>query len=564
MIRKGHVDLPWGQVHYRVAGQGPPVVLLHDSPRSSVLHEPLIGALADRHTVIAPDTPGYGHSAPLATSSGPDIGDFAEALAATLDALSLPVCPVYGCHTGAKIVLEFAARYPGRASLAVMDGLSVPEQPVAESFIERYMAPFRITADGAYLAATWARARDLHRFFPWFSHTAEHRLAVEFPGAEALHRYALDLLMAGPHYADAYAAAMRYDPLPALARLETPAVVMCRRNDVLYGHLERLPADLPETVLRDPLPADANVWRNRLRELFARHGEYAAVPDLPPALRPGDGPPRSAYHQTETGGQWRLRFAGPDSAHPPVVLLPELPGGVATAAPLQDALAADRRTLALDAPGCGESAAGDEPSPATTAREMLRLLERLHWEQADILATFTAVPVALEMARHGGRAVRRLVFEGVVLAGAEDRKAIAEAYFPRLAPRWDGAHLLSAWTLLRDRELAWPWFARDISSIRRRTPDLDPWRLHRETIELLLQPQDYAALADAALRYDVAAALPALEHSALFICDPDDVRDEPTRRAAELCPRGMLAEVAPGVHARAGIIRAFLEPGPGA
>src|SRR5512147_2264507 len=95
-VRRGYVDVPFGQVHYRVAGYGPPVVLLHDSPRSSAMHEELISALADEFTAIAIDTPGYGRSSPLPAEPRPEIPDYAAALGAALDALGIGRCVVYG------------------------------------------------------------------------------------------------------------------------------------------------------------------------------------------------------------------------------------------------------------------------------------------------------------------------------------------------------------------------------------------------------------------------------------------------------------------------------------
>ena len=88
-VRKGFVDVPSGQIHYRAAGYGPPVVLLHDSPRSSVMHAEMLQALAGEFTAIAIDTPGYGHSTPLPSEPVPTIPDFARALAATLEAFGI-------------------------------------------------------------------------------------------------------------------------------------------------------------------------------------------------------------------------------------------------------------------------------------------------------------------------------------------------------------------------------------------------------------------------------------------------------------------------------------------
>ena len=76
------------EVHYRRAGQGPPFVLLHVSPQSSAFVLPAMMPLADRHTLIALDTPGYGESDPL-RNSAPAMADYADALIETLAALGL-------------------------------------------------------------------------------------------------------------------------------------------------------------------------------------------------------------------------------------------------------------------------------------------------------------------------------------------------------------------------------------------------------------------------------------------------------------------------------------------
>ena len=42
-IRRGIVDTPYGQVHARaVGGEGRPMLLLHQSPRSGLMYEPLM------------------------------------------------------------------------------------------------------------------------------------------------------------------------------------------------------------------------------------------------------------------------------------------------------------------------------------------------------------------------------------------------------------------------------------------------------------------------------------------------------------------------------------------
>src|SRR5689334_20014949 len=50
------------RIHYKIAGKGPVVVLLHGYTQTSHMWLPLIPKLSDSHTVIAPDLPGAGDS----------------------------------------------------------------------------------------------------------------------------------------------------------------------------------------------------------------------------------------------------------------------------------------------------------------------------------------------------------------------------------------------------------------------------------------------------------------------------------------------------------------------
>ena len=116
MIRRDFADLPTRQVHFRHAGEGPPLLMLHASPGSSKQLEGKIEALSRHHRVIAPDTPGNGDSTPLDIAA-PAISDYAAALVQFLDAMGLEQCDVYGSHTGANIGLELAVRSPERVRI---------------------------------------------------------------------------------------------------------------------------------------------------------------------------------------------------------------------------------------------------------------------------------------------------------------------------------------------------------------------------------------------------------------------------------------------------------------
>ena len=57
------IDLHGHRAVYRVAGSGPPVVLIHGMVNSSRHWQDVASLLADSYTVIAPDLIGHGDSA---------------------------------------------------------------------------------------------------------------------------------------------------------------------------------------------------------------------------------------------------------------------------------------------------------------------------------------------------------------------------------------------------------------------------------------------------------------------------------------------------------------------
>src|SRR5271170_7591190 len=61
-ITSRDVKLEGVKLHYLTAGHGPAVILLHGYAETSLMWKPMIPALAQRFTVIAPDLPGIGDS----------------------------------------------------------------------------------------------------------------------------------------------------------------------------------------------------------------------------------------------------------------------------------------------------------------------------------------------------------------------------------------------------------------------------------------------------------------------------------------------------------------------
>ncbi|MEZ5459167.1 MAG: alpha/beta hydrolase [Steroidobacteraceae bacterium] len=367
-------------------------------------------------------------------------------------------------------------------------------------------------------------------------------MPLDFPDEKFLHGYVLDMLMSGEHYATAYSAAMRYLALPRVRDVGAPTVFMCRSNDPLYPFLDALPADLPQQCSIERLGPDADAWRDRVIGLLQSATSTAGELRLPdPLARPDRAQTRGYLNLPQ--GQLHVRRYGPaDSTQRPCLVLPELPGSTAQTRPLCEALATDRAVYAIDLPGMGESDALATPEVPGFVDALLHAIDLLGLTSVDLYARFTAAPLALELARQASNRVHALVLDGVPPVGASERRTLWKQYCPSIAPRWDGAHLLTLWHRLRDQELAWPWYERGARGIRRRCADLDGGRLHEAVVDLAKQPLNYADAALAALEVDIKTVLRAVEQPVLMLADEHDPRDAGISKLARL---GTSVRVAP-------------------
>jgi pimeloyl-ACP methyl ester carboxylesterase len=120
-------------VSYREAGVGPALALLHGIGSQSGSWLRQLDSLSPRFRTIVWDAPGYGESDGVAAAS-PEARDYADALAALLDALGVDRVVLVGSSLGALIACAFSARRPQRtAGLLLLNpaggyGLADPKQ----------------------------------------------------------------------------------------------------------------------------------------------------------------------------------------------------------------------------------------------------------------------------------------------------------------------------------------------------------------------------------------------------------------------------------------------------
>ena len=546
LITRHFIDVGTRRVHYTRAGDGPAVVLLHESPCSAKSLTIPQTIFARRFTAIAIDTPGFGLSDPLPLEQ-PEIADLADALAETLTALGLEKVALYGRHTGASIAVEFARRHPGRCTLAVADGYPVYSGPQRESRLTDYLKPLVSSWDGAHLLWLWFRYREQHVFWPWHGQTAAQRSDADVPDLAFLHRGVIEFLEAGDGYRRAYAAAFRHggQGLGILADLRVPVCFAAREGDSLFRTLALFPPGTWTAALDRDQAAAAEATLDLL-------AQYPAPPAAPPPPNPA-----GIGYVTTSEGQMLLRRAGGQAQGTPLVVIPGIPGSSALIDPLLPVLGQHRPVLAFDLMGQGESVppAGWRPGIGVWAAGVLAALDALGLHRVALYGHGAGGMVAAEIARLAPDRVTGVVLGAPPALPPSGRDAFAAAYAPSAEPVWDGGHLTRVWHHTRDQELWWPWFDRTRSAARPGALDIDPDGLTMRVRECLKQPLFYQS----AWREVLSHALPALACPATVLAAERDLFARFADPAAAAVG-GRVVRIAGDWHGRAEAILAHLPP----
>ena len=502
------------QVHYRRAGSGPPVLLLHQSPRSSREFLPLIAELADEYTVIAPDTPGNGLSDPLPPEAR--MADYADAVVEFMDAIGLERALVYGFHTGAACALELAGRHAARMVAGVANGYTQLNPAELEDILARFLPPFVADWTGGHLLWAWARIREQYVHFPWYRQSAEARLATGLPRVEQIHEAVMDLLRAGDHYRYAYRAAFAYDRCAALREVRAPLLIMTAQTDALHRYLERMPQ--PPPSVRVARPADYAAAKALLRETFA---DAVSCTHLVSTTLPPPAPPRplsgrlwSDLLPVQDGWLRALRSA--EGRGPPVVMCHDTAGSCLTLAPALRALLGKRPLLAVDLPGNGESdpLLNREITVADQASLLEAVIAAAGYETIDVLAHGGGAVVAAELALRGAVHVRCVA---IWETPGPPLQSLSEAQLLRLAgataPAEYGTHLIEVWHQVRDQFLFAPRHAHRRENVRAAPAwQMQAEAIHARTLDAL------ACLGIAPSLYRAHAAYPLRQNLARLAC----------------------------------------------
>lgn len=471
------------QVHYRRAGSGPPVILLHQSPTSSREYIPLIQELAGQGlTVIAPDTPGNGMSDALPGLDTPEMHDFADAVVELMTELGIDRAPIYGFHTGGVCVLALGLRHPDRVTVAIMDGYVQLAPEFQAEVLANYLPRYQYDWSGSHLTWAWARIREQLIFFPWYRKDTASRMDYDLPPASALQVSVMDFLRAGDNYRKAYRAAFAFDCPTAVTKTRANMVVTTSATDVLAPCMDLMPPVPPNVrTLRPKDPEESR--RNVVALLRENPSPQPGVAKI--GARPLPGRVWADYLQLEDASLYCRRNT--EGVGRPIVMIHASASSSLGMDRYMQPLIGKRPLLAVDLPGNGES---DNPMGTTVtveaqARYLAQAIDAAGYDEVDVFGHWGGCCVALELALQRPGLVKHLAVPTLMQLDDATRDEYLEKYAPAIEFEEYGAHLVRAWNMLRDQELYTPWFKRDRAHIRRRgEPDIDPAVMQRRVLDL--------------------------------------------------------------------------------
>lgn len=212
---RGYANTPNGQIHYVEKGEGPPLLLLSESPRTHRQFERLIPLLSPHFRVIAPDYPGYGNSdgPPLPVT----VDGITQCIVDFLDALGLEKVNLFGIHTGNKVGSCLAANWPQRVDRVVLAGHThsiIPEitarNAAIQPILDTYLSSYGQNSDGAHLVRDWAVANSNVSSY-WWTSKLLYGKSVEAADVEDAESRVIDYLLGWRNTVAMYKAVFAYD-----------------------------------------------------------------------------------------------------------------------------------------------------------------------------------------------------------------------------------------------------------------------------------------------------------------------------------------------------------------
>jgi pimeloyl-ACP methyl ester carboxylesterase len=256
---------------------------------------------------------------------------------------------------------------------------------------------------------------------------------------------------------------------------------------------------------------------------------------------------------------YRYMDGPPETDRLPLYMAHAGPGCSRGLEPLIAELGADRRVIAPDMLGNGDSEApaATKADMAYYAESVIQVLDRLQIAEVDFYGDHTGAQIGIELAITHSDRVRRLVLDGVPLFAADLKADLLENYAPAIRPDEYGGYLAHVWGFVRDLTLHFPYYRTDPAHRLNLSPIIPLELRHKLVVDILKALPSYHLAYRAAFSYDTAGRLPLVTAPTLLIAADTDPLSAYLEEAAALTPGSRSARVPR--EGKGAAMRAFLD-----
>jgi pimeloyl-ACP methyl ester carboxylesterase len=220
-------------MHYRIAGKGDPIILLHMAVASSDEFTRAMHYLSKDYRVIAPDFFGAGDSDPAPKLY--QIPDHVQTVLHFMDSLEIKAAVFVGHHMGSIVAAETQITHPARVQKLILSGVGYkpgPEEKAVFKEPPNFTGSVGIKKDGSHLMEWWRRTT----------------LWGDYP-PEILEERLIEYVKAGPRGEEAHWTAMAYDMKGRLPQITCPTLILTATGDPFYSGAEKVKNSIPGAKL---------------------------------------------------------------------------------------------------------------------------------------------------------------------------------------------------------------------------------------------------------------------------------------------------------------------------
>ena len=228
-MKRGYVDTPEGQVHYRTEGSGEPILLLHRAGLSSDEYTEMLPYLGKHYRAIAMDTMGYGNTdLPL---NEPKFEDYVQNIEHFINGMKLKQINMVGHLLGASFAVEIAAVHPELVKKLVLWDCIFLEPEVRRKTQEEYSKEHvEFKLDGSHLMDVW-----------------KSRGPKPDTNLRLVQRSAVEYLKSGLGATSgiSHRALFAYDIEPTLPMIKCPTLLLYNKGGALYPRQQAIKNLIP-------------------------------------------------------------------------------------------------------------------------------------------------------------------------------------------------------------------------------------------------------------------------------------------------------------------------------